>query len=91
MFMWIHDLPYCISTPMHQWMDMWIHIHGIKARKENKTLVYHIKGNKQLNRGTETQKHKNEPKQRHTTQGNKEKEAEKLELGFLGWSMCAHT
>ena len=43
-----------------------------------------LKTNKQLIRGTETQKHKKESKQRHTTQGNKEKEAEKLELGFLG-------
>ena len=50
-----------------------------------------LKASKQLNRGTETQKHKNEPKQRHMTQGNKEKEAEKLELGFLGWSMHVHT
>ena len=36
------------------------------------------------NRGTETQKHKSEPNQRHMTQGNKEKKAEKLGLGFLG-------
>lgn len=43
------------------------------------------------NRGTKTQKHKSEPNQRHMTQGNKEKEAEKLGLGFLGWNMCAHT
>ena len=42
-----------------------------------------LKTNKQLNKGTETQKHKKEPKQRHMTQGNKEKEAEKLGLGFL--------
>ena len=41
-----------------------------------------LKAKKQLNRGTETQKHKEEPKQRHMTQGNKEKEAEKLRQGF---------
>ena len=35
-----------------------------------------------MNKGTETQKHKKEPKQRHMTHGNKEKEAEKLGLGF---------
>ena len=43
-----------------------------------------LKANKQLNKGIETQKLKKQPKQRHMTQGNKEKEAEKLELGFLG-------
>ena len=43
-----------------------------------------LKTNKQLNKGTETQKHKKEPKRRHMTQGNKEREAEKLGLGFLG-------
>ena len=41
-----------------------------------------LKTNKQLNKGTETQKHKKEPKQRHMTQENKEKEVEKLGLGF---------
>ena len=41
-----------------------------------------LKTNKQLNKGTETQKHKKEPKQRHMTQGKKE--AEKLGLEFLG-------
>ena len=50
-----------------------------------------LKANKQLNRWTDTLKHKEEPKRRHMTQGNKEKEAEKLRLGFLGWSMRAHT
>ena len=43
-----------------------------------------LKSNKQLNRETKTQKYENEPKQRHMTQGNKEKEAEKLGLRFLG-------
>ena len=43
-----------------------------------------LKASKQLNRGTKTQKHKKEPKQSHMTQGNKEKEVEKLKLGFLG-------
>ena len=41
-FMWIHDLtylPYYISAPMHQWMDMWMHVHGIKARNMRKTLI----------------------------------------------------
>ena len=50
-----------------------------------------LKTNKQLNKGTETQKYKNEPKQRHITQGNKEKEAKKLKLGF--WAkvcVCIH-
>ena len=61
-----------------------MHVHGIKARKEKKTLIQHIKGNKQLNKGTETQKHENEPKQRHMKQGNKEKETKKLGLGSLG-------
>ena len=42
-----------------------------------------LKANKHLNRGTETQKHKKEQKRRYMTQGNKEKEAERLELGFL--------
>ena len=41
-----------------------------------------LKTNKQLNRGTETQKYKKEPKQRHMTQGNKEKEAENSNQGF---------
>ena len=50
-----------------------------------------LNSTKQLNRGTNTQKYENKPKQRHMTQGNKEKEAEKLGLGFLGWSMRAHT
>ena len=43
-----------------------------------------LKTNKQLNKRTETQKHINEPKQRHMTQGNKDKEAENFGLGFLG-------
>ena len=43
-----------------------------------------LKASKQLNRGTKTQKHKKEQKQRYMTQGNKEKEAKKLGLGFLG-------
>ena len=43
-----------------------------------------LKANKHLNRGTETQKHKKEQKQRYMTQGNKEKKAKKLGLGFLG-------
>ena len=50
-----------------------------------------LKENKQLNRGTETQKHKREPKQGYMIQGNKEKEAEKLGLGFLGRSTRVHT
>ena len=43
-----------------------------------------LMANKQLNRGTKTQKHKKEPKQRHMTyaQGNKEKEAKNLNQGF---------
>ena len=40
-----------------------------------------LKENKQLNRGTETQKHK---MSQNRGIGNKEKEAEKLRLGFLG-------
>ena len=43
-----------------------------------------LKANKQLNKGIETQKHKKEPKHRHMTQANKEKEVGKLGLGFLG-------
>ena len=43
-----------------------------------------LKANKQLNKGTKTQKRKMEPKQRHMTQGNKEKEVEKFILRFLG-------
>ena len=49
-----------------------------------------LKANKQLNKWTKTKKHKKEPRQRHMTQGNKETEAEKLGLEFLGWSMRAH-
>ena len=39
MFMWMHDLPYLpyyISALMHQWMDMWMHVYGIKAQNERK-------------------------------------------------------
>ena len=36
-----------------------------------------LKTNKQLNKGTETQKHKKEPKQRHMTQGNFKKKKKK--------------
>ena len=43
-----------------------------------------LKANKQLNKGLETQKLKKQPKQRHMKQGNKEKEEEKIGLGFLG-------
>ena len=36
-----------------------------------------LKANKHLNRGTKTQKHKKEQKQRYMTQGNKEKKRQK--------------
>ena len=50
-----------------------------------------LKANKQLNKGTKTQKRKTEPKQRHMTQGNKEQEAEKLGLGFwVEVCVCIH-
>ena len=39
MFIWMHDLPYSISALMHQWIDIWMHVHGIKARKEKKNLI----------------------------------------------------
>ena len=49
----------------------------LKQEKKRKPLSS-LLANKQLNRGTKTQKHKKEPKQRHVAyaQGNKEKEVE---------------
>ena len=50
----------------------------LKQEKKRKPLSSMLISNKQLNRGTKTQKHKKEPKQRHVAyaQGNKEKEVE---------------
>ena len=50
----------------------------LKQEKKRKPLSSMLMANKQLNRGTKTQKHKKELKQRHVAyaQGNKEKEVE---------------
>jgi len=29
MYIWMYALPYCVTAPIHQWMDMWMHVHGI--------------------------------------------------------------
>ena len=50
-----------------------------------------LKANKHLNRGTKTQKHKKEQKQRYMTQGNKEKEAKKTRIRVSGLKYaCAY-
>ena len=63
----------------------------VKQEKKRKPWSSMLKANKQLNKGTKTQKRKTEPKQRHMTQGNKEQEAEKLGLGFwVEVCVCIH-
>ena len=69
-----------LTISQHLYINEWTCEYYSKKRKENSSM---LKTNKQLNKGTETQKHKKEPKQRHMTQENKEKEVEKLGLGFL--------
>ena len=69
---------------------MWMHVYGKtkKTLKWNPNLTYE---KQKINKEIETQKHKNGQNRGILHERNKEKEAKKLGLGFLGWSMRAHT
>ena len=88
MFIWLHalpHLPYCILAPMHQCMDIWMCVHGKtkKSLKRNPNLACQ----RQTSNQTEKQGLKNikEGQNRGILwKRNKETDAKKLRLGFLG-------
>ena len=59
MFRWMHGLshlPYCITAPMTLMYDQCMFM-ALNQQNKRKTLIYHIRANKHVNNGIESQKH----------------------------------
>ena len=75
----------------HQCMIILMHVHGIKARNKEKTLIQHVKDKqttKQRNRDLESIK-RDQTKTYAMKETKKQKQKER-KLGFLGMRMHAH-
>ena len=92
----MHDLPHYTTVPMHRCMAIsyvcsWQNKTKPKKKwKINPNLACE-ETNKENNMEAKTQKHKKEQNRGLLCDRNKETEAERLKLGFLGMSMSAHT
>ena len=71
-----------------------MYVHGKKKKKKGWKINPNLaceETNKENNMEAKTQKHKKEQNRGLLCDRNKEIEAERLKLGFLGMSMSSHT